>query len=178
MHLGELTIIKSISSEDLPQTAVAAWDKYKACRTQNDLKGALVAINEAISTFSTSWLLFHDKAHLLLNMGRLEEAIEAQEKALEISPWNRDLWLNYSLFLSKVGRHNEAIQASQKAIRMDPESPVGWLSLARKYHAAKDIAQARDAFQHAVRLSHPYSWALLQAQDLIKELAIDGPLMW
>ncbi len=163
LHLGELTPCE-YSETELPAAAVDAHNRYRRLRGDQDLEGALVAIDEAIAACPRSTALLHNKAHLLAHMGRIDESIQVQEMALARTPWKRDLLLNYTQFLSSAGRHQEAIAASEKVIRIEPTSPIGWLSLARKYIAAGDQARARDSLRQVVRLSGPWSWPLLQAQ--------------
>jgi len=54
------------------------------------------------------------------NKGRLEDAVEAFEKALELDPKNGDAWFRKAFCLHELGRYKEAMDSVGKALEIDP----------------------------------------------------------
>jgi tetratricopeptide (TPR) repeat protein len=54
----------------------------------------------------------------LLSLGKINESIQAFDKAIEINPLCVDAWNNKGVALSALKRYNESIQAFDKAIEL------------------------------------------------------------
>lgn len=59
----------------------------------------------------------------LFKLGRLQEALNIVDSALEIKPESPTEWSNRGFVLSAMGRNEEALEAFEKALSFDPESP-------------------------------------------------------
>ncbi|NQU98909.1 tetratricopeptide repeat protein, partial [Candidatus Woesearchaeota archaeon] len=69
----------------------------------------------------------------LYKQGKLEEAIEAYDKAIKLDPKNDYAWNNKGVTLRKQGKLEEAIEAYNKAIKIN--------SLDELYQQNKEIAE-------------------------------------
>ncbi len=176
LHMGEWALSQN-SQDVLASAALEAVDRFKTCWAQGSVENALAALQEAHGVCPESTGIIHNLAILLCHLQRYDEAVALQGKALEISPWDRDLLLNHSDFLQKAGYRREAIATVQKVIRTDPDSPLGWFVLAETYLACGKIPEAQDTVRHAARLSTPWSWVMIRGGRLIKKLGLEEALM-
>jgi tetratricopeptide (TPR) repeat protein len=63
-----------------------------------------------------------NKGVALKDQGRLDEAIKACDKAIELNPQDVDPWLNKGAFLNQQGMFDEAL----KALGMDDKADVAF----------------------------------------------------
>jgi putative nucleotidyltransferase with HDIG domain len=57
---------------------------------------------------------------------RLQEALDAYNKAIELKPDDAEAWLSKAIALDELGRHLEAIEAFLKAIELNPDYAEVW----------------------------------------------------
>jgi len=178
LHIGEIEPGGFYRESAWSDPIVSAMKRSAECRYRGDLAGALAAAEEASSLQPKSVDILETIAMLLAALHKTAEAVTVFESALRIRPTDRDLLMSYSACLTAGGRHSEAVRAAQKAIAADPKRPGAWITLAKAYLAAGSQEDARDVLNEAVRLSPPYSWSLLHAAPMCKELQISGDLLW
>ena len=58
--------------------------------------------------------------------GRYDEAIKADEKAIEINPENSTAWTNKGFALYSLNKYDEALAAYDKAIEINPRNEAAW----------------------------------------------------
>lgn len=80
-------------------------------------------INELIFSHINNTLT---RAHLLSQLGRFEEALDAYEKALELEPDYVLTWNNKGTALMNLNRYEEALMAFNKAIEVDSGHVLAW----------------------------------------------------
>lgn len=81
---------------------------------------AVKDLNQAISIFPTGEY-YDDLAELYLILNRTDEALNYNQKAVEISPSETRLWYNYGINLAENGKLKLAIEMFDKAIELWPE---------------------------------------------------------
>lgn len=64
---------------------------------------------------------WNDKGAALEKQGKLDEAIQAFDKAIELNPNFALAWSNKALMLFKAKRYDEALEAVNKAIELNPK---------------------------------------------------------
>lgn len=69
---------------------------------------------------------WYDKANVLRNQGKQDEAIKAYDEAIKLDPKYVNAWNNKGNALNDQGKHDEAITAYDKAIRLDRKCAVAW----------------------------------------------------
>src|ERR1019366_9844464 len=57
---------------------------------------------------------------VLYNQGRMEEALDALKRAIELNPENPDAQCLLSFVYGDMGRHEEAAAASKRAVQLNP----------------------------------------------------------
>ncbi len=76
------------------------------------------------------------------------------ERALTLNPGDAETHRRYAtIALASVGRLSEAIREAKKATDLDPLSAITWKTLALHSYSAGQLASAREAIEHALRVS-------------------------
>jgi tetratricopeptide (TPR) repeat protein len=91
--------------------------------------------------------------HLLVEEGRLAEAIEELQLSVSLKPDNYVGYNNLGKALDHAGRYPEAIDALNKALQLDPEYTDALLNLANSLQQMGRLSEAREPLEHAVRLN-------------------------
>lgn len=100
-------------------------------------------------------LAWINKANVLWNLNRTDEATAAYQKALDITnqtleanPENSTVWAAKGLLLHNVGNYEGAVQAFGNATRIDPRDEISWMMmgviLSRELHRYDEAATAFD----------------------------------
>jgi protein O-mannosyl-transferase len=88
----------------------------------------------------------------LLNRGRIEEAIEQYQVALQLDPDSDISHYNLGLAFSSKGRIEEAIEQYQAALQLDPDFADAHNGLATAYFNKGEVDKAIEQYQVALRL--------------------------
>ncbi len=87
------------------------------------------------------------KGILLGEQGKLTEALNVFNKAIEIEPKDVNAWYNKSVTLSKLDRNEEALKAIDEAIKIIPNITIYWFekgSILKKLRRYKEALNAYD----------------------------------
>jgi tetratricopeptide (TPR) repeat protein len=85
-------------------------------------------------------------------MKRMDDAISAYKKALELSPKDTSAWINLSNVYRDLNCTSDALNASKKAISLAPEDATGWNHLGNIYRDLRRMDNAVHAYENAIRL--------------------------
>jgi tetratricopeptide (TPR) repeat protein len=80
------------------------------------------------------------------DLGRLQQARQQAELAIQLDPYNVDARRNYGYILEFYGAYGSAIQQYQQARLLEPNLLDIWYGLARNYRGAKQMEQAIATF--------------------------------
>lgn len=136
-------------------------DRSAVRRKLGDLPGALIDADRAVSLaprFDKAW---GNRARILDEMGRHEEALEAWDKAIEYAPGHRWYYEKRAMTLHAVGRHAEAIADLRKATELEPDRHWSWSRLGMDLADGMDDCEAAvPALETAARLrpQDPRNW--------------------
>jgi len=91
-------------------------------------------------------------AALAATLGRFEQALEWNRRAVEVNPLDASAWHNLGLNADSARRRDEADAAFAKAVELNPHQPWSHAVL-----ASIDLAKSRpqDALEEAERETHP-----------------------
>jgi TolB-like protein/Flp pilus assembly protein TadD len=98
-------------------------------------------------------------AAFLLNMGRLDEALQAHKKALEIDPLSLIMNANMSSLLRILDRYDEALEQLQKVLEMDPNFGLAYYYRGVFFSERGLYSEAIPEFHKAIELTGGLSWA-------------------
>jgi hypothetical protein len=122
--------------------ALLAWESH-------DYAGIFIG-PEKLWTYTlehnpTSWLAYNNLGGVLLETGRVPEAIEAYEKALQFNPNMIEAHNNLGLALYQRGRTSEAIDQYEQALKFNPHFALAHSNLA---NALSKMGRVREAIDH------------------------------
>ena len=118
-------------------------------------------------------------ATLLAKLGRLDEAVALEQRAIALEPLRAASHANLALYLTALGRYDEAEAALRKAIELQPQSATNYQQLAMiqilrgKSGAAVELAkQETDPFwrTYALALAHFANGDRAEADAALKKL--------
>ncbi|MBA2920113.1 tetratricopeptide repeat protein [Sphingomonas sp. MAH-20] len=103
------------------------------------------------------------RALLLQAFGRLPDARQSYEAALELAPDHPGLWLSYGNLLDDMGEGDKAVEALQRATALRPDHNDGWIDLGIAATAAGRFEVAEAALARAIRAAPAVArgWAAL-----------------
>jgi O-antigen ligase len=141
--LGSATLVGRIQSDAAMKEL---RDQKDAHQPQRMLKTALQAQNwttqlDAASAMPVDWYV--GMAHQ--EMGQLEAAVAAFERALQVAPHQHALKSGYASLLDMTGRHQAAATVLGELLTVFPDDPEGWLNLSIMHIHAQDSSAARRA---------------------------------
>jgi tetratricopeptide (TPR) repeat protein len=126
--------------------------KARALDWQGQYQDSVIAALKAIELDNN-----YAPAHAYLaegyaDLGRLRQAREQAELAIQLDPYDVDGRRNYGYVLEFYGDYEGAIQQYQQARQLEPNLLELWYGLARNYRGAKQMEQAIGTFnQIAIR---------------------------
>jgi Flp pilus assembly protein TadD len=106
---------------------------------------------------------FAYRAHLLLAVGRADEAALDIERALRLNPNDADALALQTIAAVVQGERDKALDAAQRAVQAAPGSATAWIALSYAQQARFDLEGARASVEKAVALDprNALAWARL-----------------
>ena len=139
---------RSNNNEVLNRFRNEAKNLSKVINKADDLK----IYNQALKVRPTDWRLWQRQALLLSSMGRLAEALDSMQKAVEKTPWSRVLHYQYAAMLNQSGRYDDAANAATRAILLKRDFPEATHQLASARAGLGSIEQAAKLFAESLVL--------------------------
>lgn len=103
------------------------------------------------------------------NSNRLDEALAAYEKVIEIEPERATAWERRAMVLWRMGRMEEALQSCQRAIELAPLMKDGWSRLAGLFTELKRYDEALAAYDRWLELDADV-WVYRSKAELLQKL--------
>ncbi len=116
-------------------------------------------------------ILWNEKGNVYLQLGRLEEAVEAYEHVVELFPLSHEIWHTLGSVYAQLGRLKEAVAAIQESLELAPEAEDAWNAHQTLATLYGQLGRPEDALSHA-----QMAWQLAPEeqkpalQDLIAQL--------
>lgn len=140
------------------------WDAYKrisgprdeGVTPQDAARQVQTALRPRNTVEAETVLRAWERAASLQGQGRLEEAIRAYDRALELDPEFAHAWDNKGDALFDLGRIEDAIHAYEQAVRLSPSHAVYWSDLARAFNRLHRYEDALVAADRALDLNPRY----------------------
>lgn len=85
-----------------------------------DYNTGLNLINDILKEYPNNKELLNNKAYMLLNLNRIEEAFEAAESLINFDPNDGNSYDTYAELLVEAGKYEKALEMLQKTERIDP----------------------------------------------------------
>ncbi|MBF0318316.1 MAG: tetratricopeptide repeat protein [Nitrospirae bacterium] len=134
-------------------------------------QNSTVLLSHAAETVKTSALLYYNLGTVLAQDGRLDESLDAFNKAIAIEPNRVDVYINKGVVYMRTRRFEQAMESFKKAIELKPDIPEAYNGLGEAMMALGRHETAALLFQGALSRNPNYT----QAQsNLIKALKPDN----
>jgi ferric-dicitrate binding protein FerR (iron transport regulator) len=129
---------------------------------RGDVKGAFDAIAPVPPTV-TDPRFFAYRAHLLLAVGRSDEAAADVERALKLAPNDPNALALQTVIAVAQGERDRALATAQRAVQAAPKSGAAHLALSYAQQARFDLDGARRSVEEAVAVepTNALAWARL-----------------
>lgn len=105
-----------------------------------------------ISRNPDSWLAYGNLGNDLLKRGKVNEAIECNQKALKINPDYSEAHNNLGVALFQKGRVDDAIEQYQKALKIQPDDWDVCYNLGNAFFQKRNMPEAISCFQKALEI--------------------------
>lgn len=166
------------ATEISPQNYEAWWQKGQFLSYTGDINESMEAYDRAIELIPINdtallTVALMDKSEELAAAGRWEDALAAQEKALELDPKNRVGWTFKAFILKSLGRDNETLAAFDDAIEQNPEDVTTWQYKAGQLLEMKRYNESLEAYDRIINLTGENDTSGLAQAYLSKGMALN-----
>ena len=131
-------------NDDMMEVLVETGRYYYHCEL--DYQKALEILEVLKLQYPNNDNLFMTIGHIYRRMGQYQKALEHQNKAIELSPYDWTHWQSRSYTLIVLKRYLEAEVNLKKVIELNPSLELGYTDLARMYMITGDTSRARGLF--------------------------------
>ena len=136
--------------------------------TQGRYQEALNKTSQLLQQFSRSATLYNILGTVTKGLGKLDEAIEAYNKAISIKPDYSNAFTNMGVVLKDQGKLDEAIEAYKKAIVVNPDSAPTHNNMGVVFKEQGKLEEAIEAFNKALSIKPDYPEAYNNSTELLK----------
>jgi tetratricopeptide (TPR) repeat protein len=140
--------------------------------TQSQYKEALHKSSKLVEQFPNSIHLYNIIGAANQNLGQLDEAIEAYNKALIIKPDFADAFNNMGIALKNLGKPDEAIEAFNKALSTNPDYADAFNNIGVTLQEQGQLDRALEAYNKALSIKPDFAEAHRNL-SFIKEYKVD-----
>lgn len=113
---------------------------------------ALRALGDLERNAPDDAVAWHDRAVLLADAGKLDEAIRAEERATALGPLLPEPLNRLGLLLAARGRVADALDAFERVTQLDPNNAKAWNNRANALRALGRADEAEAAYRRAAEL--------------------------
>jgi len=151
-----------------------AWNgmglSYKAL---GDREQAMKCYEEAINLKVDFFRAWYNKAQLLDDMDKADEAIHVWKDVIKIMETD-DAWDNLGHCFFKTKQYVEAIHAFDQAIRLNPNSAQAWTNKGATLTAMNKFYEATECFKEALRIKPDFEPAKRNLERISQSLLHGG----
>ncbi|WP_456448238.1 tetratricopeptide repeat protein [Thiolapillus sp.] len=134
---------------------------------QNDIKGALADMEQAVKLAPDNPLYRVTRSSLYLRFERKDEALADLNKAVELSPDLVPARFNRGSLLANLGREQEALADFDHCIETEPGLPAPWFNRGSMHWALGEKDKARSDIHRFIGLAKEPRWKKA-GEDLLK----------
>jgi tetratricopeptide (TPR) repeat protein len=142
----------------------------QALRALGKAKGAPaapVAQREPKQEKASDW---YNKGDALYGQGKLDEAIVAYNRAIEINPKDANAWLKKGEVLAGWGKFDESMQPLNKAIEIDPKNVRAWSNKGYSLRHLGKYDEAIQAYNKVIEINPNNANAWIGKGEALKSL--------
>jgi len=139
-------------------------------RAQGDPVEAITLLGRALRAAPTSVEVLSDRAGMLIDFGRYDEALRDSERAVIIEPNHVAAWINHATALQCVGRLDDSIKGFDKAVALKPDSIVAWTNRGNTLHRLGRLDDAVASYDKALAIDGSNATIWLNRGILLQQL--------
>lgn len=146
----ETTFTKEILNSRVNRTDVLsrAVDLRRSGRPEQ----ALRELDELRRDYPNDPLIESNRAGVLSDLGRTDEAIAGMEAALRLDGSLARTWTNLSLLYLRAGRLEDALEAAERATALDALDHTAWATISEVRRRRQDLMGSFEAIRRAIDL--------------------------
>jgi len=138
--------------KDVPKDAVGKFEKAMEKAGKDDLKGALLLLDEAIAAYPQFALAHYEKGLIYQKQNDLDNALTSFGKAIELKPDFIEAKMNYGQTLLAMGSYELALQVFQDVIKQKNDIPAAYSSIGVALAGMNKLDMAEKAFKYALAM--------------------------
>ncbi len=165
--IGSLTTKNSTAQEPSQAELQNLVNLY----SKGQVKQVLTEASELLLKFPSSVDLYNIIGAANKGLGKLEEAIQAYNKALAINPDCAEAYSNMGNALKEQGKLEEAIQAYNKALSVKPDYAEAYSNMGNGLKDQGKLDEAIEAYKKALSIKPYYAEAYNNMGILLKDLS-------
>jgi tetratricopeptide (TPR) repeat protein len=165
---------------NIPKPAMAHFDKAGELAKKGDHLGAVEELKLAIKEYPSFMLAFNELGVQYLKLNQLENADEAFQSALKITPDAFAALINRGIANFMMKRYGEAVPILRKALAKNDQSAVGHYflgqalaSLGRFEDAEKELRASLELDQHEMKEAHRLLAIIYSSRGAKKQAAAE-----
>lgn len=136
------------------------------------------ACRELLQTYQQSLVVINILGAVLLGQGKLQDAIESYDKAIQIKPDFAEAYSNRGIALKEIGQLDEAVESYDKAIQIKPDFADAYSNRGNALKELGRLDEAVTSCDKAIQIKPDFADAYgnrgnaLQAQGLLDEAVV------
>ncbi|MCX7825979.1 MAG: tetratricopeptide repeat-containing serine/threonine-protein kinase [Verrucomicrobiae bacterium] len=128
---------------------------------------AVECYNLALEEDADSWAALSCQAVALAALGRVDQALVASDRALQLCPAHDLVWTYRGMMMKAADQPEKAIECYDRAVELNPLNDRAWLRKGELLEAMGRTYDALDTISHAVELNPRNVEALLDKAALL-----------
>lgn len=106
----------------------------------------------------------------LSKLGKVEEALESFERALELDPNDPEIWYNRGVAMDKLGRIEEALESFEVSTILNSNDPEVWCNKGIALFKLSRFIESLKSFEKAIEINPNYKKALYNKKVVLNKL--------
>ena len=166
-QLGSINQTENVDSASPSQTQLSSlFEHYQNGRYDDAEKMALL-ITQEFPGHQFAWKVM---GALLEQTGRKSEALNANQKAVQLEPEDAEAHYNLGNTLMGLGRLEDAEASYKQTIALKPDFVLALSNLGMTLQALGRLEEAEASYRHAIALKPDYAEAHSNLGNTLKEL--------
>jgi tetratricopeptide (TPR) repeat protein len=137
--------------------------------TQGQYQEALIQASHLLKQFPNSVNLYNIIGAANKGLGKIEEAIEAYQKAISLKPDFAEAYYNMGNAIKEQGKLDEAIEAYTKAISIKPDHAKGYNNMGIALENQGKLEEAIGAYAKTLSIKPDHAEAYYNMGNALKE---------
>jgi predicted O-linked N-acetylglucosamine transferase (SPINDLY family) len=130
---------------------------------EQDWQEALRLIDAALETNPKNGIAHSNRANILKELMRYEEALDGYKKAISIDPQYAEAYNNMGNTLQSLERYEEALDCYKKAISIDPQYAEAYSNMGNTLQSLERYEEALQCYEKSLLINQNNSHALYGA---------------